>query len=329
MATKNRILYLMQYLLENTDENHPVTTAQIRKEMAKRGCPIIISTLRDDIESLRKAGYDIQVNETEGMSTTYYWQERKWAVPELQVLIDAVCSAQFIPEQKSKDLITKLISMAEPSYRDTLEPRILISEHIKAKNKNMIYTVQAIQEAIKMDQKITFEYLHYNFDKKQVPRHEGTPEEKYIVSPYATVWNNDRYYLVGYSDSRRDVIAYRIDRMKVPELIPFSRVPEPATFNVQDYVNKVFWMFKGPAVEVTLRCKHEILDQVIDRFGEDIEFRNITEKNFDVTVPVCISGTFYAWVTQFVGEMTITGPGHVKDAYADYLQEAIDDVLSN
>ena len=327
MATKNRIVYLMQYLQENSDENHPVTTAQIRDEMAKRGCPIIISTLRDDIESLRNAGYDIQVNETEGMSTTYSWLERKWDAPELQVLIDAVCSAQFIPEQKSKELIAKLISMAGPSQRDTLEPRILISEHIKAKNKNMIYTVQAIQKAIKKDRKISFKYLHYNFDKEQVPKHEGTPAEEYIVSPYATVWNNDRYYLVGYSDSHKDVITYRIDRMKVPKQIARKRVPEPATFNVQDYVDKVFWMFKGPVDEVTLRCKHEILDQVIDRFGEGIDFKNITKKTFDVTVPVCISGTFYAWVTQFVGEMVIVAPEHVRQAYAGYLTEAIDDAL--
>ena len=67
MATKNRIIYLMQYLQENSDENRSVTTAQIREEMAKKGCPIIISTLRDDIESLQSAGYDIQVTETEGM----------------------------------------------------------------------------------------------------------------------------------------------------------------------------------------------------------------------------------------------------------------------
>ena len=30
---------------------------------------------------------------------------------------------------------------------------------------------------------------------------------------------------------------------------------------------------------------------------------------------------------QFVGEMDIVAPGHVRDAYAEYLQEAIDDVL--
>ena len=323
MATKNRIVYLMQYLQEKSDENHPVTTAQIRDEMARKGCPIIISTLRDDIESLRNAGYDIQVNETEGLSTTYGWLERKWDVPELQILIDAVCSAQFIPKQKSRELIKKLVSMAGPSYRDTLKPRILISEHIKAKNKDMIYTVQAVQKAIKKDKKISFKYLQYNFSKEQVPKHQGTPAEDYIVSPYATVWNNDRYYLVGYSDSRQDVITYRIDRMKVPKQLSQKRVPEPEDFNIQDYVDKVFWMFKGPVEEVTLRCSHGILDQAIDRFGEGIEIQNITEDEFDFTVPVAVSGTFFAWVFQFTGQMKILAPASVKDAYGDFLKKAL------
>lgn len=49
--------------------------------------------------------------------------------------------------------------------------------------------------------------------------------------------------------------------------------------------------------------------QEIKRFGEDL-FQ-----------------TFYAWVFQFVGEMNIVAPGYVRDAYAEYLQQAIDDVL--
>ena len=104
-------------------------------------------------------------------------------------------------------------------------------------------------------------------------------------------------------------------------------MPEPEDFNLQDYTDKIFWMYNGQEEEVTLRCKHSILDQVIDRFGEGIELKNVRKETFDVTVPVCISGTFYAWVLQFVGEMNIISPGHVKDAYAEYLQDAIDDVL--
>lgn len=326
MATKNRIVYLMQYLQENSDENHPVTTAQIRDEMAKRGCPIIISTLRDDIESLRSAGYDIQVNETEGMSTTYSWLERKWDAPELQVLIDAVCSAQFIPKQKSTELIAKLISMAGPSHIGELRPRILVSEHIKAKNKNMIYTVQEIRRAIDRNKKIRFRYLEYNTEKEQVRKHEGTDEEWYVVSPYATIWNDDRYYLVGWSDKRNQINVYRIDRMEVPKQLPNKRVPEPEGFDIRDYTDKVFRMYGGPEEKVTLQCSIEILDQVIDRFGDRIEIMP-GKKCFTVTVPVSLSTTFYAWVFQYVGKMGILTPKHVREAYAGYLEEALDEVL--
>ena len=34
MAMKPRVLYLMQYLEQNSDEQHPVTTAEIRKELS-------------------------------------------------------------------------------------------------------------------------------------------------------------------------------------------------------------------------------------------------------------------------------------------------------
>lgn len=327
MAMKPRVLYLMQYLEQNSDEQHPVTTAEIRKELAAKGCPVSIITLRADIESLLEAGYEISINEKEGFSTTYSWIDRDLSAPELQILVDAVSSSQFITTEKSKELIQKLVTLAGPSYQSSLTPQILVSEHVKAPNKQILLSVQAIRRAIDHDRKITFKYMQYNTDKAQVPKYAGTPEEDYIVSPYATIWNSDRYYLVGYYEKRKKVNTFRIDRMTKVRQIQKKRVPEPDDFNVQDYTDKVFWMYDGNEEEVTLRCRHKILDQIIDRFGEGIELKNITKQTFDVTVPVCISGTFYAWIVQFIGEMNIVAPGHVRDAYAEYLQDGIDDVL--
>ena len=329
MAKKSRLLYLQQYLQENSDEGKTVTTADIRRAMAEKGYSLVIETLRDDIECLQNAGYDIQVNESDGLSTTYSWIDREWSTPELQILIDAVSSSQFITKEKSEQLIAKLVGMAGPSFREELRPRILVSEHIKAPNQKILLNVQSIRRAINRDKKITFRYLQYTVpDKEQRPRHQGEPEEDYVVSPYATIWNNDRYYLVGYSDKRQEVNTFRIDRMDGTKQIQKKRVPVPDDFNVQDYTDKVFWMYDGNEEAVTLRCRHGILDQVIDRFGEGIELKNVTANTFDITVPVCISNTFYAWVVQFVGEMNIVSPGYIRDAYAEYLQDAIDDVLS-
>jgi len=261
------------------------------------------------------------------MSTTYSWLDREWSLPELQILVDAVSSSQFITKEKSRELIDKLVRMGAPSLRENLKPQILVSEHVKAPNQQILLSVQAIRRAIDRDRKITFKYMQYNTDKVQIPRHAGTPEEDYVVSPYATIWNNDRYYLVGYSDKRKEVNTFRVDRMTKVKQIQKKRIPEPEDFNIQDYTDKVFWMYDGNEEEVTLRCKRHLMDQMIDKFGEGVNVSNVRRETFDITVPVHISGTFYAWVTQFIGEMTITSPGHVRDAYVEFLQEGIDDVL--
>ena len=70
----------------------------------------------------------------------------------------------------------------------------------------------------------------------------------------------------------------------------------------------------------------EILDQVIDRFGDGVEIRP-GRKHFTVTVPVSLSTTFFAWVFQYVGKMSILAPEYVREKHAGYLEDALDDAL--
>ena len=327
MPNNDRLLLLLKTLQERSDDETWLTTADLRAELEKEGHECSIRTLRKDVKAIQDCGWEIDVKETEGRPTRYAYAGRKWSRPELQVLVDAVCAAQFIPQDKSELYIQKLSEMAGPAHEKELKPRILVSEHVKAKNPNMIYTVEAVRRAIDRDKKISFRYLQYNTDKTQTPKHEGTEDENYVVSPYATVWNDDRYYLVGWSDRRQIIAVYRIDRMMVPKILPNKRVPAPETFDIRDYTDKVFRMYGGPEEEVTLKCSKEILDQVIDRFGDGVELKKVRKDSFEVTVPVGLSTTFYAWVFQYVGKMQILGPEYVRTEYAWYLQDAIDDTL--
>ena len=327
MPNRDRLLLLLQTLQKQSDEDTWLTTADLLSVLEKEGHECTVRSLRRDIQSLQNNGFDIVVSETEGRPTRYSWQDRPLEATELQVLIDAVSAAQFIPQKRSDQLVARLAEMGGPSNREKLKPQIMVSEHVKAKNADMIYTVQKIREAMDLDRKIGFNYLRYNVEKKQVPKHAGSQEEEYVVSPYATVWNNDRYYLVGWSDKRKKVAVYRIDRMKVPDILKEKRVSAPDDFDVRDYTDKVFWMFDGIVEDVTLRCRTCILDQVIDRFGEGIRILKVDEGIFDVTVPVAVTGTFFAWVFQFVGEMKIMEPKSVKERFAYALQEALDDAL--
>ena len=323
MANKGRVLYLLQYLQRCSDEDHPVTTAEIRKELASKGCPATVETVRDDINMIRGCGFDIAVNEKSGQSTTYSYIDRDFSTPELQILIDAVSSSQFITKSKSEKLIKKLVAMAGPSHVEELQPSVLSAESVKARNPQFLYIIQKIHEGIKNDKKISFQYYRMNVNKERVPRHDG---EKYLVSPYATLWRYDRYFLIGYSDKREKIVVFRIDRMGLPELTEEVRVPQPDDFRIQDYTEKVFWMYDGPEEQVTLRCRLHMMDNIVDYFGIDVVPENINEKTFDVTVSVAVSNPFFAWVAGFTGDMTIAGPPDVKDEYKAMLQRGLDDI---
>lgn len=331
MPTKDRLLVLLQTLQEKSDDKTWLTTAELRKALEDEGHECSIRTLRRDVQSLLNCGYTVDVKESEGASTIYAYTGRNWSMSELRILVDAVAAAQFIPPEKSNKLIGKLSEMAGPSHTDELMPRILVSEHVKAKNNYMIYTVDAVRKAIDRNKKITFRYLRYDEHKQQHPKHEGTQDEWYVISPYATVWNNDRYYLVGWSDKRKKVVTFRIDRIQETKQLAQKRVSEPEDFDIRDYTDKVFRMYSGPEEEVTLRCSLEIMDQVIDRFGEDVEVKDLEVKtvkgkktgSFTVTVPVNLSTTFYAWVFTYVGQMKILGPEKVRKEYEGYLRQAL------
>ena len=326
MDTKERILMLLQYLKENTDEETPASNISIRQMFREKGESVSIPTLRDDIAALRKYGYDIDVNEVNGVGTYYKFLGRDWSMPELQILTDAVSAGQFLTREKTGMLIDKLRQMAGPSERKKLRPSIMTAQHVKAPNEQLLYAVQTIQEAIDADRRITFRHDAYDTRLRKAPKHNGYI---YEVSPYATIWKEDRYYLVGWSEKHNDVARFRIDRMELPKLNRKKRRPVPDSLHLEDHSDKIFSMFTGPEETVTLRCRPHLMNMLADQFGTNLNIIRRDEKSLDVVVTVNLSPTFYGWLFRFAGEMTVIAPGYVCDHYAQRLQTAIDDALGN
>ena len=69
------------------------------------------------------------------------------------------------------------------------------------------------------------------------------------------------------------------------------------------------------------------LTHVVDVALRELALEKVRKDSFQITVPVSLSTTFYAWVFQYVGKMSIVAPEHVRESYAAYLEEALDDVL--
>lgn len=256
------------------------------------------------------------------MPTQYFYSIRDWDVNEVKIMIDAVSSAQFISPKKTKALISKLSVMAGKQHRDSLTPQVCVSESIKAESDQLLLIIQAVDQAIRMKKKISFCLFNYNTAKKPVRRHNG---EEYVISPYNTVWKDDRYYVVGWSDKREKIVSMRVDRMTVPVILEGDEsdaVPPPDDYSVRDYTDTVTKMYGDTKAEVVLRCKTHMVDNIIDKFGTGVELTNIRDDTFDAVVTVAVSGTFLSWVFQYAGEIIILSPGPVRKLYANMLRTA-------
>lgn len=315
---KGRLLALREYLYKYTDEQHPVSTQDLIDEMARQGYPGNRKTIKDDIDVLNKFGMDVITNVSRGNS--FYVGSREFEIPELKLLVDAVSSSRFISAAKSEQLIGKLSAMASEYEKEQIAPRIFTGDRIKANNPQLYYVVDMLIQAVQSKKKVRFQYGEYDADKHRILRNDG---EIYINSPYGCLWNDDFYYLVGYSEKHEKVVTFRVDRIVDLEILTDDIVPEPSDFNMSDYAQIVIEMFDGEPQEVELLCDSELMKSVIDKFGENIKTERVSDEQFKATVNVSTSKTFYAWCFRFAGQMTILKPRQVKEAYMEMAHKVL------
>ncbi|MDO4650162.1 MAG: WYL domain-containing protein [Eubacteriales bacterium] len=318
-----RLLYLYQILLSQTDEKHPLSTRQIMDKMQEQHqIHMHRTTVPSDIALLQAAGFDIVG--VRRRAWEYYLADRTFSIPELKILIDAVQSSKFITEKKSRDLIERLISLASANDADRLKRTIHISGRAKSENEKGYYIVDAINEAINTNVKISFLYFDYDGKKKQILKNNGDP---YTVSPFDLIWDGDFYYLIGYCDEREDVRIFRVDRIKQqPELLKDEILTKPKDYDISKYTQEVFRMFATQdTTEVTLLCENHVMKSIIDRFGAKVRTRMISDQQFRVKVKVCAGPTFYRWVFGFNGAIRIEAPTEIKDTYREMLRKALEE----
>lgn len=130
-STKGRLLFMLRYLQQNTDDQHLVTTPDLLSALEFAGYPVDRKTLYDDI-SVLKTDFDIDIITEKHRGNEYFVGAREFEMPELKLLIDAVASSRFIFAKESMKLIDKLSSQASIWQKVDLEPRIKIGERIKA-----------------------------------------------------------------------------------------------------------------------------------------------------------------------------------------------------
>ena len=323
-GTKHRILYLYQHLLQHTDAEHPLSTAELMKILKEQyAIKVSRNTISDDLAMLHNCGLHIEHDES--TQNKYYYDGHLYDLAELKILVDAISSSKFITQRKSDELITKLLTLTSVANAAKLRRHIYVSGRAKSENEQGYYIVDAIHEAIDTCRKIRLIYADYDVNKECYATNGGSP---YTVSPYTLEWDGDYYYLRGFCDERQAVRTFRIDRIaEQPKILNQIAVSLPEDYSPAQYSKCVFRMFDtDQPEEVQLLCHVSTMKHIIDHFGMDVETEPIDEEHFRADILVCTSSTFYRWIFGFNGKMRILGPELVKTAYQEMLRKALEEL---
>lgn len=319
-TAKIRPLYLAKILYEQTDEEHYLTTAQLMQILEEQyGITSHRQTIKTDIALLKEFGLEIE--EVKSVQNRYNLCDRQFDLPELKLLIDAVESSKFITANKSQELVDKLSGLCGIHAGAKLKRNVSCEGRVKPGNEKIYLIVDAINQAINENKKISFQYFRYNAEKKRQLKSDG---KAYVITPLHLVWNGDYYYMIGVYDYKQRLGSFRVDRIaKRPTILDEAGTSAPEGFDINEHINTTFRMFNCEHTEVELLCENDVMDSIIDRFGEDVPTQPIDQSSFKATVNIAVSNVFYSWIFGFGGKVKIIRPQSVKEHYADMLRDAV------
>lgn len=315
---KAKIIYILRYLEQYTDENKAITTQQIIDKLANEGIECDRKTIYSDIECLKDMGYDIL---TEPTRRGGGWKlvQRQFDLAELKLLVDVVQSSKFITSKKSSELIKKIETLTSANEALKLNRQVYVTSRNKSENENILYSVDGIQTAIQSNKQISFTYHEWNTKKELVVK--GNP--KRILSPWALIWNEENYYLLAFDSVDDKPKHYRVDKMTNVQVVNKSREGGDWFYGLDlaSYADSTFSMMGGEEDTVVIDLPERFVGVAIDRFGKDVTIQRIDGDRIRIRVKVQVSPQLYGWITGLSNEAVIHSPDYVRKAYLDWVKK--------
>lgn len=158
--------------------------------------------------------------------------------------------------------------------------------------------MHALHTAIDNGKKVSFKMQYYTREKVPVFSRKGYT---FFVSPYALIYSDDNYYLLGFDDSHQKFQHYRVDRMKEVAVLEeecagkesFKKLDMSA---YEKYTFSMYGLGHGELTPVKMRFSNRMASTVIDKFGHDVVMIPDGPWQFIIKVPISVSPQFFAWV---------------------------------
>lgn len=312
--SKLKLLYLKEIFEKYSDEENILNSADIAEYLLDYDIECERKSIYKDIEILIDYGMDII--KTNKPKNGYFLASRDFELAELRLLNDAIQAANFISKKKTIQLLKKTDNLVSRYQAARLNKQIFIDNRNKCNNEEIFYNIDALDSAIKNGKKVRLKYCRRKLDTKFTATSE---QKEFVLSPYALIWSNDHYYLVANNQKYDNLMNMRIDRIRKVEVLDekarhFSEVSEyTKAFDAADYVSKTFNMFSGKPCPTELHCRTEIIEEMLDRFGEKVSIRKGEDGWFYIHDDLYLNDGLVSWIMQFGDKIEVIYPGVLKD----------------
>lgn len=320
---KLKLLYILDLLTTKSDENHPVDIEQILLYLQNHGITCERKSVYSDISVLKEFGYDILF--TKGSESGYFLASRDFESAEIRLLCDAVQAANFISPKKTQLLMDKILHLLSIGQAQEIKQQVHVENRPKTNNEEIYYHIDKLNRAIQSGWQVELTYRRRIIGDQNAVEYE---EKRHKISPYAMIWSDDHYYLVGNNEKYDNLMVLRLDRIRRLEIMdgervrPFSEVsPYKNFFDSADYAKKHFNMFAGNTEHVELICKNDLIEQVLDKFGENIRVYRVNEDKFGVSADIAVNEGLVAWLMQFGARVQVKKPQSLKNMLLSRIDE--------
>jgi predicted DNA-binding transcriptional regulator YafY len=320
-VAKEKILYVLE-ILKKTDEEHALTLADIVSKLKLYGVEAERKSVSRDIQAIVESGYSVL---SAGRREGYYLAEREFEDYELVMMNLAVAGARFITEKDSRVIMRKLRDIAAPGLEKLLRETV-VDGAIKTDNSAAKYAIDKIVRAIRENKKLTFQFFEYDPSGQKKLRREG---HVYSVSPFYMVWVNEELYMLANPDSHQHLTHFVVSMMTAVKLKDEPRrkpseVAELAEgFDLGQYIRNSVNMYTGETVDITLRCKNNMLQRLMDRFGHGIIPHGAGADRFTVTVKATDANGVCQWIMQYGDKIEVLSPPHIREKLKSKLAAAL------
>lgn len=314
---KHSVLALLDILINYSDENNILSTKDIMNYLSTiHNIDIERRTLYSNIEILEQAGYLISKYNDNGKG--YFLEERQFDKGEILLLCNAIHASHFISIKQSDQLINKLLKTLSKNDRNEFKSKVYLPNNQKTKNNELIYNIEVVSEAIRDRRVIEFEYLTYNYEKQLINKRDKT----YIVEPRYIVYADSRAYLIATNKDYYDFTHYRLDRMHKVHLLNEKVKKLPNDLDAYEYSKNRLFMYGGEIIKVTFKCHKNVLNHMIDTFGDEIKIKKLNDDCFVINVKTNYQGAKY-FSQQYLDSIEVLEPSDLREEIKDDIKKAL------